>query len=89
MNNEIAILSEASNCPVVKMPGRKFPGVVLQGDSLKSLLSFAEEIEQLSAPFNNDEINTVINDLKSKLAGYVNVYETTMKAKGLQLPYTS
>jgi hypothetical protein len=31
------ILSHASNSGIVQMPGRKFPGIVIQGDSLSNL----------------------------------------------------
>ncbi len=31
---EVEIFSETTNSPVIKMPNRKFPGVVIQGDSL-------------------------------------------------------
>lgn len=34
-DDRVKVLSRQSNAAVVRMPGRSFPGVVLQGDSLR------------------------------------------------------
>ncbi|MBP7947553.1 MAG: hypothetical protein KA191_16005 [Verrucomicrobia bacterium] len=84
---QVAVLSETSNCPVVQLPDRKYPGVVLQGDSLRILLDSAEEIRELSAKVQDAELSDAVASLKEKLAGYVSVFEQTMKANGRDLPY--
>lgn len=38
------ILANICNCPVVQIPGRSFPGVVIQGDSLKNLHRLVEKV---------------------------------------------
>lgn len=81
------MLSETINCPVVSVPGRRFPGVVIQGDSLKILLDQAQEIEELAIQGQNEELNAAVAHLKLILSGYVEEYETTMKANGRDLPY--
>jgi len=35
---EVEVLSEASNYAVIRMPGRHFPGYVVQGDSLSHFM---------------------------------------------------
>ncbi len=84
---QIEMLSETINCPVVYVPGRKFPGVVIQGDSLKILLGHAQEIEELAAQCKNKELNIAVASLKLILSDYVEEYEVTMKANGRDLPY--
>jgi hypothetical protein len=84
---EIEILAEGSNCPIVKTPGRKFPGILLQGDSLKVLLDAATEIYEISSHEANDELHAAVGELKDKLAGFVAAYEKAMHANGLELPY--
>lgn len=84
---QIEILSETVNCPVVCVPGRKFPGAVIQGDSLKVLLDHAQEIKGLAANCQNEELNAAVAHLLLILSGYVEEYETTMKANGRDLPY--
>lgn len=84
---EIDVLSEAINCPVVLMPGRQYPGLVMQGDSLRILLDSTEQICELCSSAENSELSDVAASLKEKLAGYVTAYEQAMKDAGRELPY--
>jgi hypothetical protein len=84
---QIEVLSETLNCPIVQMPGRKYPGVVLQGDSLRILLDSAEEIRQLCNSAQNSELAIAVNSIREKLAGYVACYEQVMNEAGRDLPY--
>ena len=84
---QIDVLSETVNCPVVQMPGRNFPGVVLQGDSLRILLDSAEEVQQLCSSVKNPDLSAAVASLREKLAGYVVSYEQAMRAIGRDLPY--
>lgn len=86
---EVEILSEKSNCPVVQMPGRRFPGVVLQGDSLKILLGLSEDIVSLTKEYTSENLKETAAQLSELLAGYVENYESTMRRCGKQLPYPS
>jgi len=84
---EIEMFSETTNCPVVRVPHRRFPGVVLQGDSLHILFNMAEEVCKLSAGAPNPELPDAAEELRDRLADYVSIYEETMRANGLELPY--
>ena len=86
---EIEMLSETVNCPVVLIPGRKYPGVVVQGDSLKILLDLADDIEKSSAIGDAEELRENIVALKNKVGAYVQEYEATMKSHGKGLPYVN
>jgi hypothetical protein len=85
---EIEVLSETTNSPVFKAPGRKFPGVLIQGDSLKSLLGMVEDIEDACQKHDEAETDEAIAALKAKLAGYLAEYEEVMHSHGLELPYS-
>ncbi len=87
MNAEI--LSDATNCAVVAIPGRKFPAVAIQGDSLKVLVELAEEIDQLSRQRQSEDLSAAVSTLREKLQFYLAAYETTMKARGLELPWSN
>ena len=39
---EVELFTDGSNNAVVRMPGRQFPGVVVQGDSKETLRLFGE-----------------------------------------------
>ena len=84
---EIEILSESPNCPVVRIPGRKFPGIVVQGDSLKILLDHIIEIEELSSQYSDGEVSAAVAHLKSILVGYIEEFQSTMKSHMHSLPY--
>lgn len=84
---EIEMLSETTNSAVVSVPGRKFPGVIVQGDSLKNLLNLAGEIEELSKSQDRVELMETIGSLKNQLNNYVQEYEVAMKMHHRPLPY--
>jgi type VI protein secretion system component VasF len=85
---QIDLLSETINCPVVQMPGRKYPGVILQGDSLRILLDSADEVQHLCNSVPNPDLSAAIASLREKLADYVAGYEHAMEEAGRELPYS-
>lgn len=86
---EIEIFSENINAPVLKLPFRKFPGILIQGDTLKNLSVIAEEIADLCCKKNkNEELKELSIFLSDQLQNFVNIYEKTLKSSGLALPYT-
>ncbi len=84
---EIELLSSNTNCPVMIAPGRQFPGVLIQGDSLKCISILIEDIEQANADSDRSEIGSAILALKAKVDGYLKEYEATMETHGKCLPY--
>jgi hypothetical protein len=84
---EMEMLSETINCPIVLIPGRRFPGMVIQGDSLSILLGLTNDIEHHCASLKNEELIATVARLRQHLTDYVSEYEATMKAHGLALPY--
>ncbi|GLQ47510.1 hypothetical protein GCM10007862_25610 [Dyella lipolytica] len=46
---EVEIFTDQGNGAVLRLPHRKFPGLLLQGDTLGNLVAMAESVEQLSA----------------------------------------
>lgn len=86
---ELYVLSETINSPVIQFPGREFPGVLIQGDTLFILNGLTKEIEEQALGYNNAELNASIAMLKEKLAGFLEEYEAAMSAHNRQLPYSS
>ena len=84
---EIQVLSDAVNSPVVRMPGRRFPGVVIQGDSLHYMSVLAKEIQQISMRLNCEELVDLTADLNKLLADKLAGYEKTLRSHDLELPY--
>lgn len=45
---EVELFSDQGNGAVLRLPERKFPGLLLQGDSLRNLAEMAERVHALS-----------------------------------------
>ena len=88
-NNESAkILLVGSNGAVVHLPGRHFPGIVIQGDTLsnitRSLLDIREQVAKIAGQEEAvDELDGVLEQLYSRVA----LYETALEQHGFELPY--
>lgn len=85
---EVTLLSRAGNAAVVHLPGRAFPGVNLQGDSLSVLRThLAEAAEALRATPGDadalDELDYVVRELNELLA----YYERVLAQHGMRRPY--
>lgn len=52
----VLIYGEQGNNAVIKMPGRKYPGVLIQGDTLKNLLDTSEALVALARQQGNSEL---------------------------------
>jgi hypothetical protein len=82
------ILSQVSNSGVVQMPGRRFPGIVMQGDTLSNVF---DSVRFLLAEFRSrrDEeryFETLM--FAEQLQGQLLHYEQTLSERGMGLPYT-
>jgi hypothetical protein len=86
---EVEILSDAVNAAVIKLPGRKFPGIVIQGDSLKLLLDSTLEASELAHESGNLSIEESLSDLVQLLRGYLDAYEGTLREQNHPLPYST
>jgi hypothetical protein len=84
---ELEIYSHASNAAIVRMPGRKFPGVVVQGDSLRIMLGLAEDIWAAIGPADSD-LSASAEMLRDQLHGLLTHYEAVMAEHRLPLPYS-
>ena len=82
---DATLLSEPTNYAVVQLPGRAFPGIVFQGDSLNALIS---DLREVAAETDADErargLNSVINDLTEVQRHY----EDVLRRRSIQLPYS-
>jgi len=85
----IEILDNAINAVVVKLPGRKFPGIVIQGDSLSILFSSARELKELCEKNGSEEALDLALDLFNQLSIYIGYYEAVLTAHGIEKPYPS
>ncbi|MCP3143024.1 DUF6959 family protein [Pyxidicoccus xibeiensis] len=85
------LLAKDVNAAVVRVPGRRYPGVVVQADSLKIIIDAAESVldclQHSSESERLDEAREELNSMLSTLRGYRAVFERVMKERGESLPY--
>lgn len=85
---ELEVYSQSTNRAVVKMPGRHFPGLVIQGDSLSNLLLLAESICKKSEKTSDIDLITEARELRNNLQQLLLHYEATLSKHNIPLPYS-
>jgi len=72
---------------IVRIPGRAFPGMVIQGDTLHGLLRDVEEIQAMAEGAGKPDLESAISYLKDDLRQRIEAYEAVLKKEGMSLPY--
>ncbi|MEU6703838.1 DUF6959 family protein [Streptomyces wuyuanensis] len=84
---EAELFTDGGNNAVVRLPGRRFPGVLIQGDTLSTLRSdVAEVVEALDLGDEaaaRETVGLLLEDLDALLARY----SAALDAHGIPLPY--
>ena len=86
---EVEAYSQEVNGWIVRTPGRQFPAVVVQGDSLSSSFSLAQSILERTraCACADDELAEDAEELRDRLWGRLQQYEEVLKEHGFALPY--
>ena len=82
-----SVLSSASNVAVVQLPGRRFPGSVVQGDSLSILFGLACEVEDHAIASSNTELIQAAIELREQIEGRLRAYDRVLLQGGIERPY--
>lgn len=86
-NLEFECFSSSSNTVVARHPGRHSPGVLIQGDSLRIVLSEIDETIQEMKTGSMDDALECAGYLREKIAGLLSHYEQVLSAHNVELPY--
>jgi hypothetical protein len=86
---EVEVVGEAVNAAVVRLHGRRFPGIVIQGDSLGNLCAIAERLVVALSDGRAEDARDEASEVRELLSGYRSAYEDAMRQAGLELPYAS
>jgi len=87
MAKQADLLSAPINFAVVQLPERNFPGVVVQGDTLHSMLRQVERMKQLLDKRDLQELSDEIEDIGERLLGAQTHFEQICMERGIKLPY--
>ena len=85
----LEVYASDSNCAIIKPPGRRFPGSVIQGDTLHHLCRLASKIAQhVRAGLPRDEeFMGELDELVDLLVDRTLHYQAVLQRHGLSLPF--
>ena len=86
---ELEVYSQSINRGVVKMPSQNFPGLLLQGEMLSSLLRLARSTYEKSQQTSDTELIDAARELRDNLQQLVSHYEATLGRHNIPLPYST
>jgi len=77
------LLTRPVNFAVVQLPGRQYPGVVVQGDSLTGLVNQLDRMKASLAAGDLEELAAEIEDMSELLTGVLNSYKSVCAAHSI------
>ena len=91
--HEVDVLSKEPNATVLSVPWRRFPGLLVQGDSLATIYDDLDEAQGLLARSNRDpavlsELDATISGLRDRVGTLLRAYEAALAESGIELPYS-
>ncbi|WP_327132062.1 hypothetical protein OG311_13955 [Streptomyces sp. NBC_01343] len=84
---EAELFTDGGNDAVVRLPGRNFPGVLVQGDTLSVLQTDVAEIIELCAAGDLEEARYVAGLLHADLGEKLQRYMDALEAHGIRRPF--
>jgi len=71
------------------MPSQSFPGLLLQGETLSTLLGLARSIHEKAQGTSDTELINTSLELRDSLQKLVSHYEATLSKHNIPLPYST
>ena len=85
---EVEIFSDSTNQAVMKHPGRNYPGLLLQGDTLYSICRDLDEVCREIRRGNAEGAFEELNELRNSMWGKLNHYKTVLGEHEIELPFS-
>ena len=86
---ELEVYSQSINRGIVKMPSQSFPGLILQGETLSTLLRLAQVVQEKSQKTLDTELIETALELRDSLQKLLSHYEATLGKHNIPLPYST
>ena len=84
---QVEIYSDATNAAVMRHPGRRFPGVLVQGDTLHTLCHRADVVCKAARSQLDSESFEELNDLRNHLWSLLSHYKAVLGEHEIPLPF--
>jgi len=85
---QVEIYSDATNAAVLRHPSRRFPGVLVQGDTLWSLCHKADALCAESRSQLDSQRYAELNELRNTLWGLLTHYKAVLGEHDISLPFS-
>lgn len=89
MDGIAKLLTDPTNYAVVQLPGRQFPGVVFQGDSIHALIAQLQWALDAAHKYGDDDLNANLADALELLSSAQNKLKSVCEQEGVALPWPS
>ncbi|MFE5832725.1 DUF6959 family protein [Streptomyces sp. NPDC056488] len=84
---EAELFTDGGNDAVVRLPGRRFPGLLVQGDTLSVLSADVAELVELCAAGDLEEARRAAALLQQDLGEKLQRYNDALDAHGKRHPF--
>ena len=86
---ELEVYSQSIDRGIIRMPSQNFPGLLLQGEMLSTLLRLAKSAHEKSHNTPDTELIDVSGELVETIQKLVSHYEATLGKHNIPLPYST
>jgi hypothetical protein len=86
---ELEVYSQSIDRGIVRMPSQSFPGLVLQGETLASLLKLAKLTYEKLQNTSDTELIATSRELMESIQKLISHYEATLDKHKIPLPYST
>lgn len=86
---ELEVYSQSIDRGIVRMPSQSFPGLILQGETLATLLKLAKTAYEKSQSGTDMELTDTSRELLENIQKLVTHYEATLNRHNIPLPYST
>ncbi|MGX5730140.1 DUF6959 family protein [Pseudoxanthomonas beigongshangi] len=84
---QVEIYSDRTNAVVLRHPGRKRPGVLVQGDTLFNLFQHADVVCEAARGRLTEDAQRELVELRDALLAYLDHYRTVLSEHGMEPPF--
>ena len=85
---DVEIYSDQTNAAVLRHPGRRFPGMLVKGDSLYALCVRADDACSVAKGRLDAAAYSELNELRNILWGYLTHYKSVLAQHEIPLPFS-
>lgn len=75
------VLAREGNLAVIQLPGRHYPGLFLQGDTLATLRRLFDAVQDVGS------LPGEMLEIRDRLDEFISYYESVLRGRGIRLPY--